>query len=195
MLRLSTQDARLTLRSHEPGDAEDLQRLLAENADALMSSGDYREEIATTVSQWREQFSAVDDGREPARSFGMWLRGHTMVGRIVLMPVDPPSYVVGYWVTNPQQYEGFASASLGAIVRHSPTMGATDDVFAGVNWGTAASRRLREKCGSSRSRNSTPTHGSIGRSTPWGDLGRDATGPKMAQLSRILGKKFGRTVS
>ena len=143
-VRLTTKDASLTLRAHEPGDAEDLQRLLADNADELMEAGDYGAEIATTVSQWRERFAVDTEGREAVRSLGMWLDEHTMVGRIVLVPVAPPAYGVGYWVTNPQQGKGFASASLAAILEHAAALGATD-VFAGANHGNAASRRVLEK--------------------------------------------------
>jgi RimJ/RimL family protein N-acetyltransferase len=145
-MRLVTEVGGLTLRTHEPADAEELRRLLAENAEHLMSSGDYNDEIATTASQWREQFAAVGDGGAATCSFGIWLDERELVGRIVLTPVAPPSYAVGYWVTNPQQGKGFASASLAAIVRHAATLGATD-LFAGVNHGNAASRRVLEKCG------------------------------------------------
>jgi hypothetical protein len=98
--------------SPQPADAENLQPVLTENAEHLMSSGDYRDEMATTVAYWREQFALGSDGRAVACSFGMWPDGREMVGRIVLVPVDPPAYGMGYWVTNPQQRKGFASASV-----------------------------------------------------------------------------------
>jgi RimJ/RimL family protein N-acetyltransferase len=145
-MRLPTEIGRLTLRSHVPADAENLQRLLAENADHLLSSGDYRDEIAATVEQWRGRFDVDGDVGAVAYSFGMWLDDEEMIGRIVLMPVDAPSYGLGYWVANPQQGKGFASASVLAIVDHAASLGATE-VFAGVNHGNVASRRVLEKCG------------------------------------------------
>ncbi|MDX6357554.1 MAG: hypothetical protein QOH37_608 [Nocardioidaceae bacterium] len=145
-MRLLTEVVRLTLRSHVPADAENLQQLLAENADHLMSSGDYRDEIATTVEQWRGQFDLDGDAGAVAHSFGMWLDDEELVGRIVLVPVDPPKYSVGYWVTNPQQGKGFATASVRAIVDHAAFLGATE-LFAGVSHGNVPSRRVLENCG------------------------------------------------
>jgi RimJ/RimL family protein N-acetyltransferase len=143
---LATEDDRLTPRSHEPADAQNLRRLLTKNAEHLMSWGDHRDEIATTVAQWRERFAVDSDGRAVAHSFGMWLDEREMVGRIVPVPVDPSAYGMGYWVTNPQQGKGFASASVIAIVGYAAALGATE-VFAGVSHGNAASRRVLEKCG------------------------------------------------
>jgi RimJ/RimL family protein N-acetyltransferase len=170
---LVTEDDRLTPRSHEAADAENLRRLLTKNAEHLMSWGDHRDEIATTVAKWRERFAVDSDGRAVAHSFGMWLDEREMVGRIVLVPVDPSAYGMGYWVTNPQQGKGFASASVIAIVGHAAPFGATE-VFAGVSTATRRAAACSRSAGSWRSRSSTPARDSVDRSALWGDPVRRA---------------------
>jgi RimJ/RimL family protein N-acetyltransferase len=137
---LTTRVHGLSLRAHLPDDAQALVDVLALNAEHLMGSGDYGAEIATTVARWRLEFGPYAEGRTPAYSFGMWIDDQ-MVGRIVLLPVDPPRYGLGYWVTESQQGKGVASAAVAAIVEHARTIGASD-VFAGVNHGNDASMRV-----------------------------------------------------
>jgi RimJ/RimL family protein N-acetyltransferase len=146
VLTVSTSVEALTLRAHTPDDAVTLHRLLQDNAEHLRASGDYDAEIVTGEAGWRAEFAAYADGREPAYSFGMWLDGARMIGRIVLVPVDPPRYGVGYWVVNSQQGKGFATASLSTILRYAGWLGATE-VFAGVLHGNIASRRVLDACG------------------------------------------------
>jgi ribosomal-protein-serine acetyltransferase len=145
-VELPTEVDGLTLRPHRVADAEELARLVRGDARHLMSHGDYADEIATTVEEWRALLAAQDAGDEPAHSFGMWMQGSFMVGRIVLVPVDPPLYSVGYWVSESQQGKGFATASLRATVTYAASLGATE-VFAGVLHGNAASRRVLERAG------------------------------------------------
>jgi RimJ/RimL family protein N-acetyltransferase len=145
-VELATEVDGLTLRPHRVADAEQLARLLRRDARHLLSHGDYAAEIGTTVEEWRVQLAAQDSGDEPAYSFAMWLDTTLMVGRIVLVPVDPPRYSVGYWVTESQQGKGFATASLRAITTYAASLGATE-VFAGVRLDNPASRRVLDRAG------------------------------------------------
>jgi RimJ/RimL family protein N-acetyltransferase len=145
-LTLPTEVEGLVLRAHVPDDADALRQLLHDNSAHLLASGDYGAEIVSTVAYWREEFAANGGRSSPPYSFGMWLDGAGMVGRIVLVPVEPPRYGVGYWVAKPQQGKGFATAGLRALVAYAGSLGASD-VYAGVNHGNPASRRVLEHCG------------------------------------------------
>ncbi len=145
-MELTTEVDGLTLRSHRVVDAETLARLLRREARHLLSHGDYADELATTVEEWRALLAARDAGDEPAYSFGLWARVPGKVGRIVIVPVDPPHCSVGYWVAESQQDKGFATTSVRAILSYAASLGAAD-VFAGVLHGNAASRRVLEHAG------------------------------------------------
>jgi RimJ/RimL family protein N-acetyltransferase len=145
-LMLPTEVHGLTLRAHVPGDAEPLQRLLHHNSEHLLANGDYGAEIVSTVAYWREEFAANGGTSAPPYSFGMWFDDALMVGRVVLVPVEPPQYGVGYWVAKTHQGKGFATAGLRAIVAYAGSLGGTD-VVAGVNHGNPASRHILELCG------------------------------------------------
>jgi RimJ/RimL family protein N-acetyltransferase len=146
VLTLRTDVPELVLRAHVPDDAVALHDLLQQNAVHLRERGDYDDEIAMTADDWRSEFASYERDVGAPHSFGMWLDGVGMVGRIVLVPAAPPSYGVGYWVAETQQNKGIATYSLTAVIGYARRLGATE-VFAGVLHGNDASRRVLQKCG------------------------------------------------
>lgn len=71
-------------------------RTAGEGSGAPARAGDDEAEIIMTIEKWREPLRPYADGRAPASSFAIRLDDVGTVGRIVLVPVDPPRVRLGY---------------------------------------------------------------------------------------------------
>lgn len=77
---------------------------------------------------------------------GIW-RDLALVGRVDLVPVDAPTFSVGYWVSEAASGQGLATEALRLAVGHAlRELGATD-VYAGVLRDNEASARVLTKAG------------------------------------------------
>jgi ribosomal-protein-serine acetyltransferase len=130
------------IRELGPADAVDYHALVQRNAGHLTRLGDYRDEVAAGVADFTAQFSAPAE--VPVR-FGVELDGR-LVGRVDLVPVDPPRYGLGYWVAEDVTGRGLATAAVAALLGHARQIGATD-VFAGVTHGNVPSVALLRRLG------------------------------------------------
>jgi RimJ/RimL family protein N-acetyltransferase len=89
--------------------------------------------------------SFADDRPVPGR-FGIRLDGR-LVGRVDLVPVDPPHFGLGYWLSDTATGRGLATEAVRAVLTHARDDLAATDVFAGVTHGNAASVAVLARLG------------------------------------------------
>jgi RimJ/RimL family protein N-acetyltransferase len=131
----------LTLRLLADSDCESLLRLLAENRAHLTAHGDYLEQVSMSGDALRADLAANDKLR-----FGIFVRDE-LVGRIDLVPVDPPRYGLGYWLARHATGSGHATLALRALLDHARDQLRACDIFAGVTHGNAPSEALLRRTG------------------------------------------------
>lgn len=130
----------LNLRPLTRADAAEYHALLQRNAAHLTRHGNYREDVAATPEEVTAQLA------EPAPlRFGIVL-GERLIGRVDLIPVDPPRYGLGYWIAEDAAGHGYATRAVASVLRHARTLAATD-VFAGVTHGNDRSVALLRRLG------------------------------------------------
>jgi RimJ/RimL family protein N-acetyltransferase len=140
---LATTDDDLELRELGPTNVAEYHALVQRNAAHLTRLGDYRDEVASSVTDVAQRFSERTE--VPVR-FGVYLR-QRLVGRVDLVPVDPPRYGLGYWLSEDVTGRGFATAAVAALLGFAgEELGATD-VFAGVTRGNVRSEALLQRLG------------------------------------------------
>jgi RimJ/RimL family protein N-acetyltransferase/predicted N-acetyltransferase YhbS len=133
----------LRLRHLDARDAGEYHALVRRNAAHLTRLGDYRDEVAATPDDVTARLS------EPAPlRYGIFLGGR-LIGCADLVPVDPPRYGLGYWLSEDATGHGYATAAVRALLDHARTLGATD-VLAGVTHGNARSVALLRRLGFAR---------------------------------------------
>lgn len=134
----------LWLRRLQPDDAEAYHALVRRNRVHLTANGDYTDEVAATVDDVRDELSRTTQ-EDPLR-FGIRLHGE-LVGRCDLVPVDPPRYGLGFWISAEHEGRGLAGACVRALLEAAREhLGATD-VYAGVTHGNVRSEALLERSG------------------------------------------------
>lgn len=110
------------------------------NAAHLTRLGDYRDEVAATL----DEVAARLAGPGPLR-YGIVLR-ERLIGRIDLIPVDPPRYGLGYWLGEYATGQGYATKAVASALQHVRTLAATD-VYAGVTHGNDRTVALLRRLG------------------------------------------------
>jgi RimJ/RimL family protein N-acetyltransferase len=130
----------LTLSALTEQDAEEYHALLTTNRDHLTRHGDYLDETAKPLTAVRADLTEPSDLR-----FGIRLDG-TLIGRIDLVPVDPPRYSLGYWLAEDATGHGYATSAGRAILDLAARLGASD-VYAGVTLGNTKSMAALERMG------------------------------------------------
>jgi RimJ/RimL family protein N-acetyltransferase/broad-specificity NMP kinase len=135
---------RVVLHTHVPGldlreltaqDASTYYRLVQDSAAHLTSHGDYGDEVAANLT---DTIALLADQTALPVRFGVWHRG-SLVGRVDLVPVDPPRFGLGYWLGDHAMHNGWCTASVARLLRHAAdSLGATD-IFAGVTHGNGRS--------------------------------------------------------
>jgi len=93
--------------------------------------------------------AGVDDvarrlASEDGSSGGFGVSWH---GRVDLVPVDPPRYGLGYWLSAEATGKGLASAAVRALLDHAGSVLGATDVFAGVTHGNTPSEALLRRLG------------------------------------------------
>lgn len=141
---LGTAVAGLELRPLVPVDADGYHALVQQNREHLTAQGDYADEVAASVDDVRLQLAQA--AGDPPLAFGIWW-DDTLIGRCDLVPVDPPRYGLGYWISASNQGRGLASAAVGALLDHAQTRCGATDVFAGVTHGNERSVALLRRLG------------------------------------------------
>ena len=139
---IATDRAGLFLTPFSGKDAAALHALMQANRDHLTAHGDFREQLALSISELRSELEHTSAGHH---RFGIFLNGE-LIGRIDLNAVEPPRYGLGYWLAAGATGRGYAGASLRAVCSLAESIGATD-LYAGVTHGNARSVALLERAG------------------------------------------------
>lgn len=129
----------LSLRPLGVDDAEALHEMLQRNAAHLTQRGDFDEEVALTVDEVRAR---LDDG---IVRFGIDDDGN-LVGHLALVPVNPPSWTVGYWVDAAHCGRGVCTEAVRLALDEARALGAVD-LYAGVTHGNEPSMAVLRKVG------------------------------------------------
>ncbi|GAB1644852.1 GNAT family N-acetyltransferase [Krasilnikovia sp. MM14-A1259] len=133
----------LQLRELHREDAAGYHELVQRNVAHLTKLGDYQEEVAAGAEEFAELFA--EPVTAPVR-FGVFLDGE-LVGRVDLVPVDPPKYGLGYWLSEDATGRGLATSAVAALLDYAGTELHGTDVFAGVTHGNVRSDALLERLG------------------------------------------------
>ncbi|WP_225257625.1 GNAT family N-acetyltransferase [Jidongwangia harbinensis] len=140
---LATADDSLKLRELGPADAAEYYALVQRNAAHLTMLGDYHDEVASNATDVAYRLA---QRTEISVRFGVYLQ-ERLVGRVDLIPVEPPRYGLGYWLSEEVTGRGYATAAVAALLRYAgEELGATD-VFAGVTRGNVRSEALLQRLG------------------------------------------------
>ena len=129
------------LRPLSSDDAADYSALLRRNTGHLGPG--YAEEIGASDTQHASSFARNPD---PPVKFAIIADGR-LIGRIDLVPVNPPRFGLGYWVSQDHAGQGIATAAIAAIIDYARQSLAATDVYAGVSHGNTASQRALERNG------------------------------------------------
>jgi RimJ/RimL family protein N-acetyltransferase len=132
------------LRPLAASDAAGYRVLVHRNAGHL--GRDYAVDINADEA---EQAEAFGRNPEPPVMFGIIADGK-LIGRIDLVPVDPPRFGLGYWVSQDHTRQGIATAAVGAVVTYARRTLAASSVYAGVSRGNTTSEGVLERNGFTR---------------------------------------------
>lgn len=108
--------------------------LVDRNREHLNQRGDYGFEANATRDDLASYFRTPWD--ENVR-LGVWLADQ-LVGRVDLVPIKPPHWVIGYWIDVAATGQGIATVACRAAIGHARSLGATE-IYAGITNGNAAS--------------------------------------------------------
>ena len=141
-MMLVTQIPDLTLRRLGDADAGRLFELIQKNRHHLTAHGDHAEVVAASHETLVAELSGIDDQIR----LGIFLENR-LVGRLDVIPVDPPRYGLGYWLCESEAGKGYGTAAVEtATVFARDDLGATD-IYAGVTHGNHRSMALLRRNG------------------------------------------------
>lgn len=142
-MTIATSRPGLTLRRIDGSDAAELLRLVRKNRAHLTAFGDYGDlakanltgiqAMLETDLASKYPFAVVHDGM--------------IIGRVDLIPVDPPNYAIGYWLAEAATGQGYAAASVNALIEYARIHLGASDIYAGVTHGNVKSATLLERAG------------------------------------------------
>lgn len=133
----------LVLRALCASDAPALHRLVEDNAAHLTAHGDYGDLVAATLDDMVHALAG--QANEPL-CFGL-LANDQLVGRLDLVPVDPPRYSIGYWLAEDATGKGYATAAILATCAYARDDLGASDIFAGVTHANHKSAAALERAG------------------------------------------------
>jgi RimJ/RimL family protein N-acetyltransferase len=140
---LDTAIPALRLRELTPADATGYHALVQRNAAHLTVLGDYEDAVAATAEDFAAWFAEPTD--IPSR-FGLHF-DNRLVGRVDLIPVDPPNYGIGYWLSRDETGKGLATTAVEAVLDYAAAELNGTDVYAGVTHGNKSSEALLTRLG------------------------------------------------
>ncbi|MBA3233436.1 MAG: GNAT family N-acetyltransferase [Propionibacteriales bacterium] len=145
-LHLSTAVTGLSLIQLTSADVAVYYELVDRNREHLSKHGDYQSECEATPQWVVDHLAALP---VTGHCFGMWLDGG-LIGRVDLVPVDPPRYGFGYWVDHGHSRRGLMTSAYASALRHARDDLQATDVFAGVTHGNDGSVALLRRLGFER---------------------------------------------
>jgi RimJ/RimL family protein N-acetyltransferase len=140
---LATGNPGLVLRPLSVTDAPQLHRLIAANRSHLTAHGDYADLVDLSLSALRV---AIADAVAKNHPFAIVLDGG-IIGRMDLIPVDPPRYGLGYWLVQSATGRGHATAALAGLSDYAKAQLASTDLYAGVTHGNDKSIAVLARAG------------------------------------------------
>jgi len=140
--RLPTPIPGLTLRQLSAADVDAYYAQVDSNRAHLSRYGDYQPEKVATLDSVASELS------QPSSNFryGIYLDGQ-LIGRVDLVPVAPPHYAIGYWLSQDSTGRGYANAACTAVIEYARTALSATDIFAGVTHGNHRSVALLKRLG------------------------------------------------
>ena len=123
--------------------ARELHDLVQLNRGHLTAHGDYSDQVAMSYAELQSELAAGDHSN---LRFGLVLRGE-LIGRMDLVPVDPPKYGLGYWLAENATGKGHATAALHALIGFARSELRATDIYAGVTHGNRRSEALLGRVG------------------------------------------------
>ena len=138
---LPTENPDLLLRPLTSGDVRPYFKLVDRNRSHLTRHGDYEFFREATFEDVLARLAATSSNVR----LGVWYAGQ-LVGRIDLNPINPPRWVIGYWVDECHTGQGLMTTACRAAIRHARTLGA-NELYAGVTDGNVRSVRLLPRLG------------------------------------------------
>ena len=139
---LTTERVGLVLRELTIDEIAEYYEVVDRNRAHLHQHGDYRFEHDATVEDVRRYFENPWDNNV---RLGIWSDGR-LIGRIDLHPIDPPKWVLGYWLDRASTGRGFVTLACRAAISHLKQLGATE-LYAGVTNGNDASIGVLRRLG------------------------------------------------
>ena len=140
---LKTDFPDLVLRTLKQSQAAELHQLLQQNRDHLTAHGDYADQVIMSQDEHAAELAARDHSN---LRFGLVLSGD-LIGRMDLVPVDPPKYALGYWLAEQATGKGYATAALQALISFARSDLRATDIYAGVTHGNRRSEALLGRVG------------------------------------------------
>lgn len=132
----------LVLRRLDQSQAVELHQLLQQNRHHLTAYGDYADQVAMSQEDLETELA----GSHSDLRFGLLLRGE-LIGRVDLVPVDPPKYGLDYWLAEKATGKGYATAALRALIGFARSDLDATDIYAGVTLGNRRSEALLGRVG------------------------------------------------
>jgi RimJ/RimL family protein N-acetyltransferase len=139
---LSTDQPDLVLRELTVDDVDAYYALVDRNRAHLNRHGNFPFERDADADAVRSYFEHPWDANV---RLGIW-SGHQLVGRVDLNPIDPPRWVLGYWLDEASTGRGIVTSACRAAIAHLGTMGATE-LYAAVTHGNEPSIRVLRRVG------------------------------------------------
>jgi RimJ/RimL family protein N-acetyltransferase len=141
-LSIDTGAPGVVLRELVSADLDAYYDLVDRNRGHLNQRGDHPFEAAATSEEISAYFEAPWDSNI---RLGVRLDDR-LVGRIDLVPIDPPRWVIGYWLDAGVTGRGIATAACRAAIGHARRLGA-HEIYAGISDGNAPSIGVVQRLG------------------------------------------------
>lgn len=141
-ITLATDRPEVTLRELTADDVDAYYELINRNRAHLNQHGNYRFEYDANADDIRGYFENPWDTNV---RLGVWST-EQLIGRVDLNPIDPPRWVLGYWIDGSFSGRGIVTSACRAAIAYAATLGATE-IYAGVTNGNDPSIRVLERLG------------------------------------------------
>jgi ribosomal-protein-serine acetyltransferase len=132
----------VALREIGLADVEAYYALVDRNREHLNQHGNHPFERDATLEDMRAYFAEPWDDNV---RFGVWANGE-LVGRVDLNPVNPPAWVLGYWIDGQMTGRGICTTACRQAIEHVRGLGAVE-LYAGITLGNDASVRVVQRLG------------------------------------------------
>lgn len=139
---LHTERSDVVLRELSKRDLDAYFELVDRNRNHLNQRGDYGFEAIATREDIANYFETPWDNNV---RLGVWA-GEALVGRADLVPINPPHWVLGYWLDEAATGRGIATAACRAAIDYSRSLGASE-LYAGITNGNTPSIGVVKRLG------------------------------------------------